>query len=95
MRRLRANHVEMGLNRCPDVQARPPAWARVVADHGVETEQRLHQFVATIRRNYDNTAKKGRLTQADVQTRMGRGRGRWISRCCSGVSFTMAQPFSG
>ena len=26
---------------------------------------------ATIRRNYENTAKKGRLTQADVETRMG------------------------
>ena len=38
----------------------------------VETAQNaLDRGVATIRRNYDNTAKKGRLTQADVQTRMG------------------------
>ena len=38
----------------------------------VETAQdALDRGVATIRRNYDNTAKKGRLTQADVQTRMG------------------------
>ncbi|MGA3307447.1 MAG: 3-hydroxyacyl-CoA dehydrogenase NAD-binding domain-containing protein [Xanthobacteraceae bacterium] len=31
----------------------------------------LDRGLATIRRNYDNTAKKGRLTQADVETRMG------------------------
>ena len=38
----------------------------------VETAQdALDRGLATIRRNYDNTAKKGRLTQADVQTRMG------------------------
>ncbi len=38
----------------------------------VETAQNaLDRGVATIRRNYENTAKKGRLTQADVQTRMG------------------------
>ena len=38
----------------------------------VETAQdALDRGVATIRRNYDNTAKKGRLTQADVATRMG------------------------
>jgi len=38
----------------------------------VETAQdALDRGIATIRRNYDNTAKKGRLTQADVQTRMG------------------------
>ena len=38
----------------------------------VETAQAaLDRGVATIRRNYDNTAKKGRLTPADVQTRMG------------------------
>jgi 3-hydroxyacyl-CoA dehydrogenase len=38
----------------------------------VETAQEaLDRGVATIRRNYDNTAKKGRLTQADVTTRMG------------------------
>jgi 3-hydroxyacyl-CoA dehydrogenase len=38
----------------------------------VETAQTaLDRGVATIRRNYDNTAKKGRLTQADVTTRMG------------------------
>ncbi|MGP8267561.1 MAG: 3-hydroxyacyl-CoA dehydrogenase NAD-binding domain-containing protein [Beijerinckiaceae bacterium] len=38
----------------------------------VETAQdALDRGVATIRRNYDNTAKKGRLTQADVETRMG------------------------
>ena len=38
----------------------------------VETAQAaLDRGIATIRRNYDNTAKKGRLTQGDVQTRMG------------------------
>ena len=38
----------------------------------VETAQEaLDRGVATIRRNYDNTAKKGRLTAADVTTRMG------------------------
>jgi 3-hydroxyacyl-CoA dehydrogenase len=38
----------------------------------VETAQdALDRGLATIRRNYDNTAKKGRLTQADVTTRMG------------------------
>jgi len=38
----------------------------------VETAQAaLDRGVATIRRNYDNTAKKGRLTAADVETRMG------------------------
>jgi 3-hydroxyacyl-CoA dehydrogenase len=38
----------------------------------VETAQEaLDRGVATIRRNYDNTAKKGRLTEADVVTRMG------------------------
>ncbi len=38
----------------------------------VETAQdALDRGLATIHRNYDNTAKKGRLTQADVQTRMG------------------------
>ena len=38
----------------------------------VETAQEaLDRGVATIRRNYDNTAKKGRLTQTDVETRMG------------------------
>jgi len=31
----------------------------------------LDRGVGTIRRNYDNTAKKGRLTPADVDTRMG------------------------
>ena len=31
----------------------------------------LDRGLATIRRNYDNTAKKGRLTAADVETRMG------------------------
>ena len=37
----------------------------------VETAQAaLDRGVATIRRNYDNTAKKGRLTQADVENRM-------------------------
>ena len=30
----------------------------------------LERGVATIRRNYDNTAKKGRMTAADVETRM-------------------------
>jgi 3-hydroxyacyl-CoA dehydrogenase len=38
----------------------------------VETaQQALDRGVAAIRRNYDNTAKKGRLTAADVTTRMG------------------------
>ncbi len=38
----------------------------------VETAQEaLNRGVATIRRNYANTAKKGRLTEADVTTRMG------------------------
>ncbi len=38
----------------------------------VETAQAaLDRGVATIRRNYDNTARKGRLTAADVETRMG------------------------
>ncbi len=38
----------------------------------VETAQdALDRGIATIRRNYDNTAQKGRMTQADVQTRMG------------------------
>ena len=38
----------------------------------VETAQdALDRGLGTIRRNYDNTAKKGRLTQADVETRMG------------------------
>ena len=38
----------------------------------VETAQAaLDRGVATIRRNYENTAKKGRLTEADVSTRMG------------------------
>jgi 3-hydroxyacyl-CoA dehydrogenase len=38
----------------------------------VETAQAaLDRGVATIHRNYDNTAKKGRLTQADFTTRMG------------------------
>ena len=38
----------------------------------VETAQAaLDRGIATIRRNYDNTAKKGRLTAADVETRMG------------------------
>jgi 3-hydroxyacyl-CoA dehydrogenase len=31
----------------------------------------LDRGLATMRRNYDNTAKKGRLTAADVETRMG------------------------
>jgi len=31
----------------------------------------LDRGLATVRRNYDNTAKKGRLTAADVATRMG------------------------
>jgi len=34
-------------------------------------QEALDRGVATIRRNYDNTAKKGRLTAADVTTRMG------------------------
>lgn len=38
----------------------------------IETAQEaLDRGVGTIRRNYENTAKKGRLTQADVTTRMG------------------------
>ena len=38
----------------------------------VETAQEaLDRGLGTIRRNYENTAKKGRLTQADVETRMG------------------------
>ncbi|MGP0057780.1 MAG: 3-hydroxyacyl-CoA dehydrogenase NAD-binding domain-containing protein [Beijerinckiaceae bacterium] len=38
----------------------------------IETKQdALDRGLATIRRNYENTAKKGRLTQADVETRMG------------------------
>jgi 3-hydroxyacyl-CoA dehydrogenase len=38
----------------------------------VETEQpALDRGLATIRRNYENTAKKGRLKQSDVETRMG------------------------
>ena len=38
----------------------------------VETAQAaLDRGIGTIRRNYENTAKKGRLTQADVETRMG------------------------
>jgi 3-hydroxyacyl-CoA dehydrogenase len=37
----------------------------------VETAQdALERGVATIRRNYDNTAKKGRMTAADVEARM-------------------------
>jgi len=37
----------------------------------VEAEQdALKRGVATIRRNYDNTAKKGRMAAADVETRM-------------------------
>jgi 3-hydroxyacyl-CoA dehydrogenase len=37
----------------------------------VEAEQdALERGVATIRRNYDNTAKKGRMAAADVETRM-------------------------
>ena len=38
----------------------------------IETAQEaLDRGVATIRRNYDNTAKRGRLTAADVESRMG------------------------
>ena len=38
----------------------------------VETRQEaLDRGVATMRRNYDNTVKKGRLTAAEVDTRMG------------------------
>ncbi len=38
----------------------------------VETKQEaLDRGLATIRKNYENTAKKGRLTMADVETRMG------------------------
>lgn len=37
----------------------------------VETKQEaLDRGIATIRKNYENTAKKGRLTQADVEKRM-------------------------
>src|SRR5271169_3434509 len=39
----------------------------------VETsKQALDRGVAIMRRNYENTAKKGRLTMADVEERMGR-----------------------
>jgi len=34
-------------------------------------QEALDRGLATIRRNYENTAKKGRLTQADVEKRMG------------------------
>jgi 3-hydroxyacyl-CoA dehydrogenase len=34
-------------------------------------KEALDRGVGTIRRNYENTAKKGRLTQADLATRMG------------------------
>jgi 3-hydroxyacyl-CoA dehydrogenase len=34
-------------------------------------QEALDRGLATIRRNYENTAKKGRMTQADVETRMG------------------------
>jgi len=38
----------------------------------VEANQaNLDKGLATIRRNYENTAKKGRITQADVEKRMG------------------------
>ena len=38
----------------------------------VETRREaLDRGVATIRRNYENTAKRGRLTMADVEERMG------------------------
>ena len=38
----------------------------------IETQQAaLDRGIATIRKNYENTAKKGRLTEADVETRMG------------------------
>ncbi|HEY1637672.1 MAG TPA: 3-hydroxyacyl-CoA dehydrogenase NAD-binding domain-containing protein [Rhizomicrobium sp.] len=38
----------------------------------VEAKQEaLDRGLAVIRRNYDNTAKKGRMTAADVETRMG------------------------
>ena len=38
----------------------------------VETKQdALDRGLATIRKNYENTAKRGRLTQADVEKRMG------------------------
>jgi 3-hydroxyacyl-CoA dehydrogenase len=38
----------------------------------VETKQEaLDRGLATIRKNYENTAKRGRLTQADVEKRMG------------------------
>ena len=38
----------------------------------VETKQdALDRGLATIRRNYENTAKRGRLTQADIEKRMG------------------------
>ncbi len=42
----------------------------------VETSQEaLDRGLATIRRNYENTAKRGRLTMADVEKRMGLLRG--------------------
>jgi 3-hydroxyacyl-CoA dehydrogenase len=34
-------------------------------------QEALDRGIGTIRRNYENTAKKGRLTKADVETRMG------------------------
>ena len=34
-------------------------------------QEALDRGLGTIRRNYENTAKKGRLTKADVETRMG------------------------
>ena len=34
-------------------------------------EEALERGLKTIRRNYDNTAKKGRISAADVETRMG------------------------
>ena len=35
------------------------------------TKEELDRGLGTIRRNYESTAKKGRMTQADVETRMG------------------------
>ena len=35
------------------------------------TQEALDRGLGTIRRNYESTAKKGRMTQADVETRMG------------------------
>ena len=35
------------------------------------TKEALDRGLGTIRRNYESTAKKGRMTQADVETRMG------------------------